>query len=353
MNYQAAIGYLQRTAVVVAVLGLIGAANIMLAQKPAANRMINTTANAKLSHLAQTNHSATDFTGDQVNDVVLFDAVNAEWTVHSMADNSVQSFTFGAAYGVPVAGDYDGDGVIDIAMVRADDDSWCWELRYSGGETASIDWGLTSDIPVKGDFDGDGRADIAVWRPDAGSWLVLASGSGEVLQFQLGHETDQPVPGDYDGDGRTDVAVFRAETATLYFVGSSDQLRHAQSWEVPVLEYDTSYAPADYDGDGVTDLAIFTEKDGQYRIFQSSTQSYRLLAFPVGPRNCTTFSSEVCSTRDFAQPVDYDNDGVADPAIWNNVSGQLTAYGSQNGLFNTTTETGAGKMTVSAYFTVQ
>lgn len=349
-NFDKFCSYLQRAAIACAVIGLIGTASIMVAQRPSAR--ISSPAKPATPQKGQTAASQTDFTGDQMNDLVIFDAENAQWSVHNLVDETVDTFSFGEAHGVPVADDYDGDGVVDIAMVRVDGNELCWELRKSTGGAESIDWGLANDIPVKGDYDGDGRADVAVWRPSTGEWLALASSSAELIVLQLGTESDKAVPGDYDGDGVTDAAIFRPESAMFYFVSSRDQTRYARSWEVPVLAYDTSYAPADYDGDGITDLAIFTEKDGQYRIFASSTESYRLEVFPVGPRSCVDYMRAQCG-RNSAQPADYDNDGVADPATWNNVSGKLFAIGSQSGSIELTTETGGELMTVSAYYTVR
>jgi hypothetical protein len=353
MNYENVLSFIQRLAVSLTVIGLIGTASIMVAQKPANLGAVKPEPKINHTQTPQTANSASDFTGDNLNDIVLFHADTANWTVHNVADSTEETFAFGVPFGAPMADDYDGDNVADIAMVRPDGDELCWEIRKSGGGTASIDWGLTSDVPVKGDFDGDGQADVAVWRQETGEWLVLASGSGELIVLQLGYDSDKAVPGDYDGDGITDAAVFRAETATFYFIGSLDQMRHAFSWDVPVLAYDTTYAPADYDGDGITDLAIFTEKDGQYRIFQSATGSFRMEQFSVGPRTCSDIERGDCSQHEFAQPADYDNDGIADPAAWNNVSGRLQIVGSLSGAVELTTETGPGVMTVSVYGTVR
>ena len=31
-------------------------------------------------------------------------------------------------------------------------------------------WGAGTDIPVRGDFDADGKLDIAIFRPSTGTW---------------------------------------------------------------------------------------------------------------------------------------------------------------------------------------
>jgi len=80
-----------------------------------------------------------------------------------------------------------------------------------------------SGVPVTGDFDGDGQIDITVFRPDDGYWVVLTSTSGfsSYFAYQFGVSTDTPVPGDYDSDGRTDIAVFRPSTGSWYILTSS------------------------------------------------------------------------------------------------------------------------------------
>jgi hypothetical protein len=293
--------------------------------------------------------STTDFTGDGMNDLVYFDPATAQWSVHNVADESTETFGFGVAGGKPVAADYDGDGVIDVAMVRQEGGLLCWELRYSTGGTASLDWGVNRDVPVKGDYDGDGRADLAVWRPSTGEWIVLASTTGELMMWQLDTEpSDVVTPGDYDGDGIADPAVFRLAETTFYYLSSRDGSLRIQGWE-PTGEWrDLSLVPADYDGDRMTDFAVFTPHDGQYRILLSRTREFLSIRMPVNSSPCVRW--EACDVRDFAQPADYDNDGVADPAIWTPKSGMVYAVGSQAGPVEVFTENTFDVRAVSAYF---
>ena len=79
------------------------------------------------------------------------------------------------------------------------------------GTVATVAWGAPGDIPVPGDYDGNGTVDIAVYRPSTGQWFIQGQAT-----VQWGLPGDVPVPGDYDGNGIVDIAVYRPSTGFWY-----------------------------------------------------------------------------------------------------------------------------------------
>jgi hypothetical protein len=220
-----------------------------------------------------------DFDGDGKTDLTVFrpSLSPGVWFVDRSTTNFNPSQAVAYAWGnradILVPGDYDGDGIADVAVFRPYDTTCglpggVWFIRNSStGSTSCVQWGNGLDIPVPGDYDGDGKTDIAVFRPSNGTWLVHPSGGGSDFGYQWGNGSDVPVPGDYDGDGKTDIAVFRPSNGTWYIVYSSTGGGVGSQWgngnDVPV--------PGDYDGDGKTDIAVFRPANGTWYIVYSST----------------------------------------------------------------------------------
>ena len=128
---------------------------------------------------------------------------------------------------MPVPGDYDGDGLTDIAVFRPSNGTWYIRNSSTGYTTFRYyQWGLNGDVPVPGDYDGDGKTDIAVYRPSNGTWYILSqrAATRHRRSYQWGLSGDVPVPGDFDGDGKTDVAVFRPSNGTWYMPNLVEQL---------------------------------------------------------------------------------------------------------------------------------
>ncbi len=86
-----------------------------------------------------------------------------------------------------------------------------WYVRDKAGKIAKrFSFGPNGGKPLVGDFNGDGIAEIAVYHN--GNWYVDLNGNGVWdegdLLCQLGTASDQPVVGDWDGDGKTDIGIF-------------------------------------------------------------------------------------------------------------------------------------------------
>lgn len=114
---------------------------------------------------------------------------------------------YGRAGDVPVIGDWNGNGVDTVGVVRGNR----WLLsnsNSSSGANYDFTFGQAGDIPVVGDWNGDGRCGIGVVRGNR--WLLRDALSGGQAQydFTFGDGNGIPVTGDWNGNGRTGVGWF-------------------------------------------------------------------------------------------------------------------------------------------------
>ncbi|HMH50707.1 MAG TPA: FG-GAP-like repeat-containing protein [Candidatus Acidoferrum sp.] len=110
-----------------------------------------------------------------------------------------------------------------IAMYRRTTGEWL--ILEPTGQVRVAVWGCPTcgDVPVARDYDGDGIADLAVYRPATAEWFIFRSSDGGVTHVTFGGGTgDTAVPADYDGDGKADIAVYRAGTGEWFVLRSTD-----------------------------------------------------------------------------------------------------------------------------------
>jgi hypothetical protein len=183
-----------------------------------------------------------------------------------------------------VSGDFDGDGLSDVA-VTGGLDWWTLPVALANGDSTFTEVNdaagnfptyaaLAGALPVSGDFDGDGRDDIALTGGVGWSTIPVAfsQGGGAWADTNYG-VTDfpvyttqpgaKPLAGDFDGDGRDDLAaVGGTNWGSIPYAfsngnGTFTVLNYAQttfanyartSGAIPVT--------GDFDGDGRTDIAL-------------------------------------------------------------------------------------------------
>ena len=269
-----------------------------------------------------------------------------EWVFTDRNGNETGRTHFGIEGGVPIVGDFNGDGVDEIAVFR--DGVWFFDLNGNGHWDAGDLWaklGGVGDQPVVGDWDGDGKADIGIFGPawardelairhepglpDAANQfdgpmknvppeerfaatdrrILKQSAEGSVRSdlidhvFQYGSPGDLAIAGDWNGDGISNIGLFRRGTWYLDMDGdgrwSADDVfveNFGSEGDLPVV--------ADFNGDGIDDLGIY--RDGHWRLDTNGNrrldQGDRELQFG-GPHD---------------KPIagDFDGDGIDELAVY-------------------------------------
>ena len=118
-----------------------------------------------------------------------------------------------------------------------------------------------------GDFNGDGRPDMAVVNEDSNNVTILirnTQGTGftaESTPVAVGGLPSHAASADFNGDGRIDVAVSNYGSNTVQLLlrnASNSGFDGAQA--VPFQAGPIGLAAADYDANGTPDLAVATTR---------------------------------------------------------------------------------------------
>src|SRR6478735_810520 len=151
---------------------------------------------------------AGDYTGGRVSEVAVFRRAKKS----SFVFNSGATVRFGKAYDEPLLGDWNGDGQLDVG-VRTPKVS-----RFKLRTPTPVWLGDADDLPVTGDWDGNGTTDLGVFDQATATFTlrsVNASGLSVLEVVQFGAAGDLPVTGDWNGDGVTDLGVWSPGSATF------------------------------------------------------------------------------------------------------------------------------------------
>ena len=216
-------------------------------------------------------------------------------------------------------GDYDNDGLNDIAIAVGPDVGGKVTVYKSDGTTIIKEWtGLLHPTGVAiGDYDNDGLNDIAIskhWTgmPNVGNVTVYKSDGSTVIKEWTGLNGPTGVSiGDYDNDGLNDLAFaeFGAYATQKVTVYKSDGTTIIRQW---TGSYIRDVAIGDYDNDCLNDIA-FTEGGGDQVNVYASDGNTVIKQLKVSGPGCVAIG-------------DYNNDGLNDLVFSQFWVGKVTVY---------------------------
>lgn len=214
-----------------------------------------------------------DFNGDGILDLAVANRTdgtisvllgNSDGTFKSQVVYEAGPYTYNNFPASLTAADLNGDGVLDLVMVNNDnDDSTITVLLGRGDGTFLLkgSYPSASGLPVAlcvGDFNQDGILDVAVTDYLGGQvFVLLGAGDGSFptkTGFTTGDTPQAVAAGDFNGDGSVDLVVTNQDAPINVLLGKGDGTFNPAT-SLGSSSNLTLIAIADFNHDGIPDLA--------------------------------------------------------------------------------------------------
>jgi hypothetical protein len=271
---------------------------------------------------------AADFNGDGIMDVAVANNGTNNVSVLTGTGNG----TFAVAKNTPagshpqylVAGDFNNDGLVDLAVANYGTSTIAGNvgvLLGNGDGTfqtmSTLTVGTNPRALILGDFNGDGISDLAVANYSSGTISVLIGAGNGAFQpavtYSVGSNPQALALGDFNSDGVIDIAVGNggSNSITIWF-GKGDGT-FPTSGTVAAGGSPTGLVAADFSGDGVLDIGVTTTTAGVSMLLGVGNGTFQSpLYYTVGNSPSALASA------------DFDGDGTSDLAVANQASSNVT-----------------------------
>jgi fibronectin type 3 domain-containing protein len=174
-----------------------------------------------------------DFNGDGKLDLAVTNPSTGQVSI--LLGNGDGTFQTPVAYSTGAAGDhptavtvadFNGDGILDLAVTKFNTNNVAIFVGNGDGTfKPEVSYGTTAGVLhgpggiTIGDFNGDGLVDLAITNQDDSTVsILLGNGNGTFqspLEFATANHTAGVAAGDFNGDGRLDVAVANVGSNTV------------------------------------------------------------------------------------------------------------------------------------------
>ena len=197
---------------------------------------------------------------------------------------------------------------------------WLLDHNRDGKTDEEIVFGMSGDRPLTGDWNGDGVCDLAVWRRDSeGRIRIEQKLRGEKLTPQDNVEVQFPpdairaVAADRDGDGRTEFGYILSVPERNSLIWRFDTAHDGEYSDREAFgRPDDDTIIGDWNGDGIDDLAVSRPANliaPGARVWQMTWKGLAV------PRDLIYLSP-----LDAPLAGDWDSDGDDDPGGWRPVT---------------------------------
>jgi len=256
-----------------------------------------------------------DFNGNGVSDLAVRDASTGQWWVSTTNGGSSAwgSWAPNVNWTNVQVGDFNGDGKADIVGRDPTTGKW-WVSLSTGASFVTVPWGVWStgatwvDVKV-GDFNGDGKTDIVGRYQQGGQWWIAQSTGAGFNSFlwatwSTGVTWADVQVADFNHDGMADItgrALQLGQWWTGLSTGTSFTTSLWATWSTAVNWVNVQVG--DFNGDGLPDIVGRVQSTGQWWVGQSTGISFSASLWAVWSTGVTWVDVQV---------GDFNGDGLAD-----------------------------------------
>jgi VCBS repeat protein/HYR domain-containing protein len=172
-------------------------------------------------------------------------------------------FTTGAGPFAVAVGDFNADGKLDLATANANSDTVSILLGTGTGSFGSKTNFATGGAPrsiAVGDFNADGKLDLAVANANSNTISILlgtgTGGFGAKTDFAAGAAPRSVVTGDFNHNGKADLAVANSNSNTVSILLGTGTGSFGAKTDYGTGAGPFSVAVGDFNGDANLDLAV-------------------------------------------------------------------------------------------------
>jgi len=149
---------------------------------------------------------------------------DGSWLIEEDPGKQVR-ITLGARGDLPLAGDWDGEGMKEIGVYRPATNTWLLDLNMDGNPERSfrLPSMRPTDRPVTGDWAGNGKTGFGFFRPEDGTWHLFNSWDSpaeDIPVFRFGNRDDVPLAGDWENRGRSTPGVYNPASGNVTLLHS-------------------------------------------------------------------------------------------------------------------------------------
>ena len=261
-----------------------------------------------------------DFNGDAKTDVAVVNFSSGNVSVMlgdglgglARAPGSPTS-TNGLHPGPAAAGDFNGDGKLDLAVANESGNVVVLKGDGTGrlSRAGASPFGLSPTGLGAGDFNADGKLDVAVANATGTVTILLGNGTGGLSLLPaaapvniVGTAPTSLAVADLDFDGRLDIAVANAGSGNVSVLRGDGGGRFGPAPGTPVSTGGTSpsaLALGEMNGDGKLDLVAVNAGSASVAVLLNAVTPATFVSFPaspvVGEQITFAYSSVGCDRR--------------------------------------------------------